>query len=76
MSPALLPERPYAGMALDGGRVVLVGHEGTVLVSGDRGKSFSLRKDPGGKALSSVAETGDGSLFLFGEAGAKKMTGW
>lgn len=52
--------------------VVLVGNDGTVLVSHDDGKTFRARK-AGAGSLAAVVRAGDGSLLVFGEAGVTRL---
>ncbi len=56
---------------LDDGRVVIVGMAGTVLVGTPEG-GFELKQQDDRKAIVQVLP-GDGSLLLFGEAGAVKI---
>jgi photosystem II stability/assembly factor-like uncharacterized protein len=58
---------------MDDGTIVVVGMSGTVLVSSDGGESFDLVQQSNRKALMQVLPAGDGSLLLFGEAGAVKL---
>lgn len=65
-----------AGLTTSKGRIVLVGHEGTVLWSDDGGLHFDSLRIPGRAALSAVVETAaaDGHLLAVGEHGLHPLT--
>jgi hypothetical protein len=44
-----------------------------VLISADRGNSFTPLRRPERAALSAVAQAPDGALLLFGESGAQRI---
>ena len=58
-----------AATTLANGRLVIVGHAGTVLWSDNGGSSFERRQLPGRPALSAVLTTPGGRLLGFGEHG-------
>jgi len=57
------------GRYLRDGRVLVVGHEGSLLFSDDGGRSFTLQPQADRQALATAIETGDGGLILIGESG-------
>jgi photosystem II stability/assembly factor-like uncharacterized protein len=62
------------GSLLDDGSVVIVGHGGTVLRSGDGGRSFGLFNRPDRQSLSAVAAGDEGQLVLVGQGGVRLAT--
>ena len=62
-----------SGAVLDDGGVVLVGHDGAVLVSRDNGRRFVPHRHPAGSALAAVLSGTNGELLLFGEAGVQRL---
>ncbi len=73
VSPASAQASLMGGTTLPGGGVVLVGREGTVLESRDRGNSFTARKTADGKALAAVLRLPSGACVLVGEGGATRL---
>jgi photosystem II stability/assembly factor-like uncharacterized protein len=63
-----------AAIQLSHAAVVMVGLGGVVSTSTDGGRSFSAAIEADRRGIASVAESGDGALLLFGEAGVKKRT--
>lgn len=61
------------GAVLADGTVVLVGQDGAVLVSRDRGRSFMRAKNTTRQAFAAAAGA-DGTLVLVGEGGASVLT--
>ncbi|MBK3848546.1 MAG: hypothetical protein KKD27_13575 [Gammaproteobacteria bacterium] len=59
------------GNRLADGRIVVVGHGGTVLSSEDSGKSFKLFSRPDRRSLSGVVSNPDGNLILVGQSGVR-----
>ena len=59
------------GNRLADGRIVVVGHGGTVLSSEDNGKSFTLFSRPDRRSLSGVVSNPDGNLILVGQSGVR-----
>ncbi len=57
------------GALLADGRIVVVGHGGSVLESTDGGRSFSVFNRPDRLSLAGVSATGDGHLILVGQGG-------
>ncbi|MFG8974270.1 WD40/YVTN/BNR-like repeat-containing protein [Pseudomonas paraeruginosa] len=57
------------GALLADGRIVVVGHGGSVLESTDGGRSFSVFNRPDRLSLAGVSATGDGHLVLVGQGG-------
>ena len=58
-----------------GGKLVVVGHEGAILVSDDGGRNFTLQPQPDREALATVIQADDGGLILVGEFGVSRMAG-
>ncbi|MGA4472953.1 WD40/YVTN/BNR-like repeat-containing protein [Ectopseudomonas chengduensis] len=56
------------------GSIVVVGHGGTVLKSGDGGRSFSLFNRPDRLSLVAVAAADKGQLVLVGQGGVRLAT--
>ncbi len=73
MSPASAQASLMGGTTLPDGGVVLVGREGTLLESRDRGSSFTARKTADGKALAAVLRLPSGACVLVGEGGATRL---
>lgn len=61
------------GTLLPEGGVLLVGREGTLLESRDRGSSFTARRTADGKALAAVVRLPSGVRVLVGEGGATRL---
>jgi photosystem II stability/assembly factor-like uncharacterized protein len=61
------------GLRLGDGRLIVVGHEGTLLLSDDGGRSFTRREQPDRQALATVIETDDEGLILVGEFGVTRL---
>ncbi|MCP9339323.1 WD40/YVTN/BNR-like repeat-containing protein [Stutzerimonas xanthomarina] len=59
------------GNRLADGRIVVVGHGGTVLSSEDDGQSFKLFSRPDRRSLSGVVGNPDGNLVLVGQSGVR-----
>lgn len=59
------------GNRLADGRIVVVGHGGTVLSSEDNGQSFTLFSRPDRRSLSGVVSNPDGNLILVGQGGVR-----
>ncbi|WP_029404892.1 YCF48-related protein [Stutzerimonas stutzeri] len=59
------------GNRLADGRIVVVGHGGTVLSSEDNGQSFKLFSRPDRRSLSGVVSNPDGNLILVGQGGVR-----
>jgi photosystem II stability/assembly factor-like uncharacterized protein len=65
--------------SLMGGRVIapgaaaLVGHDGTVIVIRNGGRSLVLRRHPSGAAFAAVAPAANGELLAFGERGVWRL---
>ncbi|HBM06745.1 hypothetical protein CXF92_01460 [Pseudomonas sp. Choline-3u-10] len=59
------------GNRLADGRIVVVGHGGTVLSSEDDGQSFKLFSRPDRRSLSGVVGNSDGNLVLVGQSGVR-----
>lgn len=70
VSPAGSQATLTGGTALPGGGVLLVGREGTLLSSRDRGSSFTVRKTGDGKAFAAARRLASGTCVLVGEGGA------
>ena len=62
------------GNRLPDGRIVVVGHGGTVLSSVDNGESFKLFSRPDRRSLSGVAGNADGNLVLVGQSGVRVVS--
>jgi photosystem II stability/assembly factor-like uncharacterized protein len=62
------------GNLLSDGRIVVVGHGGTVLSSEDDGQTFTLFSRPDRRSLSGVALNPDGNLVLVGQSGARVVS--
>jgi photosystem II stability/assembly factor-like uncharacterized protein len=62
------------GNLLPGGRIVVVGHGGTVLSSDDKGQSFKLFSRPDRRSLSGVVANPDGNLVLVGQSGVRVVS--
>nr|WP_242671980.1 YCF48-related protein [Stutzerimonas kirkiae] len=56
------------------GRIVIVGHAGAVLVSTDRGRTFSVVHRPDRRSLAAVACSRQGELILVGQGGVRTAT--
>ncbi len=61
------------GLRQGDGTVIVVGLIGTILVSKDSGRSFKWQQQSDRVGISSVNQTQDGSLVLFGEKGVRKI---
>ena len=62
------------GNLLPDGRIVVVGHGGTVLSSEDQGQSFKLFSRPDRRSLSGVVANPDGNLVLVGQGGVRVVS--
>ncbi|WP_181298760.1 YCF48-related protein [Pseudomonas sp. Q2-TVG4-2] len=62
------------GNLLPDGRIVVVGHGGTVLSSDDKGRSFKLFSRPDRRSLSGVVTNQDGNLVLVGQSGVRVVS--
>jgi len=62
------------GNLLSDGRIVVVGHGGTVLSSDDKGQTFTLFSRPDRRSLSGVVAIPDGNLVLVGQSGVRVAT--
>jgi photosystem II stability/assembly factor-like uncharacterized protein len=62
------------GNRLPDGRIVVVGHGGTVLSSTDNGQSFKLFSRPDRRSLSGVVGNPDGNLVLVGQSGVRVVS--
>jgi len=62
------------GNLLADGRIVVVGHGGTVLSSEDNGRSFKLFSRPDRRSLSGVVGNPDGNLVLVGQSGVRVVS--
>lgn len=62
------------GNQLPDGRIVVVGHGGTVLSSTDNGQSFKLFSRPDRRSLSGVVGNPDGNLVLVGQSGVRVVS--
>ena len=62
------------GNLLPDGRIVVVGHGGTVLSSDDNGQSFKLFSRPDRRSLSGVVANPNGDLVLVGQSGVKVVS--
>lgn len=62
------------GNLLPDGRIVVVGHGGTVLSSEDNGQSFKLFSRPDRRSLSGVVANPDGNLVLVGQSGVRVVS--
>lgn len=62
------------GNRLPDGRIVVVGHGGTVLSSSDNGQSFKLFSRPDRRSLSGVVGNPDGNLVLVGQSGVRVVS--
>ena len=60
-----------AGSLLGDGRIVVVGHGGSVLTSSDQGRSFELYSRPDRRSLSGVTSDSQGNLILVGQGGVR-----
>ncbi|MBM3358424.1 MAG: sialidase [Betaproteobacteria bacterium] len=63
------------GRALAPGTAVLAGQDGTLLVTRDGGRSFTLHRHAGGSAFATVAPAANGDLLAFGERGVTRIPG-
>lgn len=59
---------------LDDGSLVIVGNGGSVVVSHDDGRTFSVFNRPDRISLSSVTAAGNGNLILVGQGGVRVAT--
>ncbi len=64
------------GRAMDSGAAVLVGQNGTILLSRDGGRTFALHRDAGGAAFATALPVANGDLLAFGERGVTRITGF
>ncbi|MGK9064203.1 WD40/YVTN/BNR-like repeat-containing protein [Stutzerimonas chloritidismutans] len=62
------------GNLLEDGRIVVVGHGGTVLTSRDKGQTFTLFSRPDRRSLSGVVDGKDGNLVLVGQSGVRVVS--
>ena len=62
-----------SGLRLPDGRIVVVGLAGTVLVSTDGGRAFTLRQQSSRAGIQSVVDAGGGQLLLTGEFGVRRV---
>jgi photosystem II stability/assembly factor-like uncharacterized protein len=62
------------GNRLADGRIVVVGHGGTVLSSDDSGKTFTLFSRPDRRSLSGVVANPEGNLVLVGQSGVRVVS--
>lgn len=62
------------GSLLPDGRIVVVGHGGTVLSSDDSGRSFKVFSRPDRRSLSGVVANPDGDLVLVGQSGVRVVS--
>lgn len=62
------------GNLLPDGRIVVVGHGGTVLSSEDKGQSFKLFSRPDRRSLSGVVANPEGNLVLVGQSGVRVVS--
>lgn len=62
------------GNLLPDGRIVVVGHGGTVLSSDNNGQSFELFSRPDRRSLSGVVANPDGNLVLVGQSGVRVVS--
>lgn len=62
------------GNLLPDGRIVVVGHGGTVLTSADQGNTFKLFSRPDRRSLSGVVANPDGNLVLVGQSGVRVVS--
>ena len=69
VSPSSAQASLMGGTTLPGDRVLLVGREGTLLASRNRGTSFTARKTGDGKALAGTLRVPSGACVLVGEGG-------
>ena len=60
-------------LAID--RAVLVGQDGTVLLTRDGGRTFTRHRDPAGPVFAAVLPVPGGDLLAFGERGFTRITG-
>lgn len=63
-----------SGVLLNDGKIVVVGHGGSVLRSDDAGRSFTLFNRPDRMSLAAVALGDKGQLVLVGQGGARLAT--
>jgi photosystem II stability/assembly factor-like uncharacterized protein len=63
------------GRVLGPGAAVLAGQDGTLLVTRDGGRTFTLHRHAGGTAFSTVLPAANGDLLAFGERGVARITG-
>lgn len=63
------------GRAVDAGAVVLVGQNGTALLSRDGGQTFAMHRDAGGAAFATALPAANGDLLAFGERGVTRIPG-
>ncbi len=62
------------GSLLEDGRIVVVGHGGTVLTSRDNGQTFTLFSRPDRRSLSGVVGVDKGNLVLVGQSGVRVVS--
>ncbi len=60
-----------AGVVLDSRNLILVGNSGTILISKDGGKTFSLKTTKDRQAIVGVGKTANGKLLMVGQGGVK-----
>ncbi len=63
-----------SGFRLPDGRIFIVGLGGTVLVSNDDGKSFTLREQPDRRGILTALPIENNMLILIGDGGIKKIS--
>ncbi|HXF67540.1 MAG TPA: YCF48-related protein [Burkholderiales bacterium] len=61
------------GRVLAPGSAVLVGQDGTLLVTRDGGRSLGLRREASGAAFAAVLPAANGDLLAFGERGVTRL---
>ena len=59
------------GQLLGNGTILITGLGGTILTSSDGGHTFALHQQANRRGISAAVETGDGSLLMVGEFGAR-----
>ena len=63
-----------AGVSLTDGTILIAGLSGTLLVSRDKGGTFTLRQQTNRKGISNLVQAGDGMLITIGENGVKRVS--